>query len=194
MMRLSSCVPLRVPPAQASVQSALILSSVAALASRSPRFFARSSESLRRARAAEAARAAARPETGFTSPVPGGTLTGQSRAAKPALVTLDSLFAFVRPALLRGVACASSGPAARCLPVAESVLLMPTSLKVIADHSPEASGRPVFLADSSFFSVSHSLFFLYLPLSLNLLSPSLPLDSLFSYYFSFPLFLSLSIS
>ena len=111
-MRLSSCVPRRVPPARASVQSALFGSSVAALASRSPRFFARSRQSLRaRARGSGPGCPAKEPALHPRSPAGhtqclGGPLTGQSRAAQPALVTLDSLFAFARPAPLR-VACLS---------------------------------------------------------------------------------------
>ena len=136
-------------PHEPSVQSAPFRSSVAALASRSPRSFARSSESLR-------ARSAQRPGCPVREPAVhcrynyrsvlcrsrecrthtqclGCPLTGQSRVAQSALqvVTLDSLFA--RPAPLR-VACLSFGfvdadlPDSRCRRCRQSVEPANTSL------------------------------------------------------------------
>ena len=76
--------------------------------------------------------------------------TGQSRVAQPALVTatLDSLFAFDRPAPLR-VAC-SLVRARYALLACHSVLLMPTSLTVVAvDVVSKPSNLPTPLSVSS---------------------------------------------
>ena len=111
----------------------LFRSSVAALASRSPRFFARSSESFKLCQCARGRfRGPGYPgsKTGCTlraghTQCSGCPPTDKLRVAQAALVTLDTLFAvFARPAPLRVVCLVQP----RCaLPACHLVLLMPTS-------------------------------------------------------------------
>ena len=148
-MRLSSCVPRRVPPARAvgavcavpllrgrtSFSLPALLRAVERIFACPVRFRGRAARPGNRMYTAGTA-------TGLYTADPGSAghtqclgcpLTGQSRVAQPALVTLDSLFAFARPAPLR-VACLSFGfvdadlPDSRCRRCRQSVEPANTSL------------------------------------------------------------------
>ena len=148
-MRLSSCVPRRVPPARA-VGAVCAVPLVRGRTCFSLPALLRAVERISACPVRFRGRAA-RPEnrlytagttTGLYTADPGSAghtqclgcpLTGQSRVAQPALVTLDSLFAFARPAPLR-VACLSFGfvdadlPDSRCRRCRQSVESANTSL------------------------------------------------------------------
>ena len=125
-MRLFPLVPHHVQPARAvgAVCAVPLLLAALALASRSPRFFAQSSESLR----VRDPGCPARPKnrlynqpttlyrTGPDTQCLGCLPTDQSRVAQPALMTPDSLSAFARSAPPL-VACLSFGCVDADLPV-----------------------------------------------------------------------------
>ena len=148
-MRLSSCVPRRVPPARAvgavcavpllrgrtSFSLPALLRAVERIFACPVRFRGRAARPGNRLYTAGTTTClyTADPGSAGHTQCLGCPLTGQSRVAQPALVTLDSLFAFARPAPLR-VACLSFGfvdadlPDSRCRRCRQSVEPANTSL------------------------------------------------------------------